>query len=91
MFDVNKLLGEENYFVTWEITKKKIWKPLERGKCFGMFIKNFRKKANTERMLRQKNHRLQAKIRTLNTLIDSLQADNKITANRSNILKVTYN
>lgn len=69
--------------------KKKIWKPLERGKCFGLFIKKPYKKANTERLLRQKNHRLQAKMRTLNTLIDSLQADKKITANCSNILTVT--
>jgi len=63
--------------------------PRKRKMFWTVYKKTLEKKANTERLLRQKNHRLQAKIRTLNTLIDSLQADNKITANCSNILTVT--
>lgn len=55
---------------------------------WSVYKKTFEKKVVTERLLRQKNQRLQAKIKTLNTLIDNLQAENKITANCSNILTV---
>ncbi|KAL5245022.1 hypothetical protein ACI65C_012432 [Semiaphis heraclei] len=66
--------------------EKDLETPRKRKMFWAVYKKTLEKKANTERLLRQKNHRLQAKIRTLNTLIDSLQADNKITANCSNIL-----
>uniref|UniRef100_A0A2S2PKX9 Uncharacterized protein n=1 Tax=Schizaphis graminum TaxID=13262 RepID=A0A2S2PKX9_SCHGA len=69
--------------------EKDLETPRKRKMFWTVYKKTLEKKANTERLLRQKNHRLQAKIRTLNTLIDTLQADNKITANCSNILTVT--
>jgi len=53
--------------------------PIKRKMFWTVYKKTLKEKANTEKLLRQKNHRLQAKIRTLKKLIDSLQADNKIT------------
>ncbi|XP_025418240.1 uncharacterized protein LOC112688985 isoform X2 [Sipha flava] len=58
--------------------------PRIRKMFWSMYKTTLDNKIKAEKVLKQKNYRLKMKIKALNSLIDKLQADNKITAKCSN-------